>query len=320
MQMRTLGSSGMQTAPLVFGGNVFGWTVDERGSHALLDAFVGAGFNLVDTADVYSKWAPGHAGGESESIIGRWLAKRGRRDDVLIATKLGKPMGESQRGLSAAYVARAVDASLTRLKTDYIDLYQAHDFDAETPLEETLGAFARLIEQGKVRAIGASNHTPAQLAAALGTSTRLGLPRYATLQPLYNLYDRAGFEGELAELCARERVGVISFYALASGFLTGKYRDKADLAGSARATSNAKYLNPRGLRILAALDAVAARYRVKPAQVAIAWLVAQPSLTAPIASATSLAQLDELVSATQLALDADALSLLDRASRADADN
>ena len=320
MQMRTLGSSGMQTAPLVFGGNVFGWTVDERGSHALLDAFVGAGFNLVDTADVYSKWAPGHAGGESETIIGRWLAKRGRRDDVLIATKLGKPMGESQRGLSAAYVASAVDASLMRLKTDYIDLYQAHDFDAETPLEETLGAFARLIEQGKVRAIGASNHTPAQLAAALGTSTRLGLPRYATLQPLYNLYDRAGFEGELAELCTREGVGVISFYALASGFLTGKYRDKADLAASSRATSNAKYLNPRGLRILAALDDVAARYRVKPAQVAIAWLVAQPSLTAPIASATSLAQLDELVSATQLALDADALSLLDRASRADTDD
>lgn len=316
MQMRTLGSSGMQTAPLAFGGNVFGWTVDERGSHALLDAFVGAGFNLVDTADVYSKWAPGHAGGESETIIGRWLEKRGKRDDVLIATKLGKPMGENQRGLSAAYVATAVDASLTRLKTDYIDLYQAHDFDAETSLEETLGAFARLIEQGKVRAIGASNHTPAQLAAALDTSARLGLPRYATLQPLYNLYDRAGFEGELAELCTREGVGVISFYALASGFLTGKYRDKADLADSARATSNARYLNPRGLRILAALDEVAARYRVKPAQVAIAWLVAQPSLTAPIASATSLAQLDELISATQLALDADALSLLDRASRA----
>ncbi|HEY5365821.1 MAG TPA: aldo/keto reductase [Casimicrobiaceae bacterium] len=320
MQMRTLGSSGMRTAPLAFGGNVFGWTVDERGSHALLDAFVGAGFNLVDTADVYSKWAPGHAGGESETIIGRWLAKRGRRDDVLIATKLGKPMGENQRGLSAAYIVRAVDASLTRLKTDYIDLYQAHDFDAETPLEETLGAFARLIEQGKVRAIGASNHTPAQLAAALDTSTRLGLPRYATLQPLYNLYDRAGFEGELAELCTREGVGVISFYALASGFLTGKYRDKADLAASARATSNARYLNPRGLRILAALDEVAARYRVKPAQVAIAWLVAQPSLTAPIASATSLAQLDELISATRLALDADALSLLDRASRADTDD
>ncbi|MEO6928687.1 MAG: aldo/keto reductase [Casimicrobiaceae bacterium] len=308
----------MKTPPLVFGGNVFGWTVDERTSHTLLDTFVDAGFNLIDTADVYSTWVTGHVGGESETIIGRWLAKRGKRDDVLIATKVGKPMGEGLSGLSAAYITDAVEASLRRLQTDYIDLYQAHAFDAATPLDETLAAFARLIEQGKVRAIGASNHTPAQLAAALAASDRLGLPRYATLQPLYNLYDRDAYEGDLATLCARENLGVISFYALASGFLTGKYRDKADIAGSARARSNEKYMNPRGMRILAALDQVAARYRVAPAQIAIAWLVAQPALTAPIASATSVAQLQDLINATRLVLDTDALGVLDHASRATA--
>lgn len=316
--MRALGSTGMKTPPLVFGGNVFGWTVDERTSHTLLDTFVDAGFNLIDTADVYSTWVTGHVGGESETIIGRWLAKRGKRDDVLIATKVGKPMGEGLSGLSAAYITDAVEASLRRLQTDYIDLYQAHAFDAATPLDETLAAFARLIEQGKVRAIGASNHTPAQLAAALAASDRLGLPRYATLQPLYNLYDRDAYEGDLATLCARENLGVISFYALASGFLTGKYRDKADIAGSARARSNEKYMNPRGMRILAALDQVAARYRVAPAQIAIAWLVAQPALTAPIASATSVAQLQDLINATRLVLDTDALGVLDHASRATA--
>ncbi len=318
MQMRALGNTGMRIAPLVFGGNVFGWTADERTSFALLDAFVGAGFNMIDTADVYSRWAPGHGGGESETVIGRWLAKRGRRDDVLVATKLGKPMSDADRGLSAAYVVRAVEASLKRLDTDYIDLYQSHDFDAGTPLEETLSAFAKLIAQGKVRAIGASNHTPAQLSAALDTSARLGLPRYEALQPLYNLYDRDVFERELAPLCARENVGVISFYALASGFLTGKYRKPDDLASSARKQSNAKYMNPRGMRILAALDQVAARTHATPAQVAIAWLLAQPALTAPIASATSLAQLDELLRATRMTLDADALRELDAASSGEA--
>jgi aryl-alcohol dehydrogenase-like predicted oxidoreductase len=314
MQSRTLGRTGMRTPPLALGGNVFGWTADERMSQALLDAWVDAGFNLIDTADVYSTWVQGHVGGESESVIGRWLARRRKRDDVLIATKVGKPMGADAKGLSAAYIFRAVEASLRRLQTDYIDLYQSHDFDPATPLEETLGAYARLIEQGKLRWIGASNHGAAQLADALDTSKRLGLPRYETLQPLYNLYDRDGFEGELAALCLRENVGVVSYYALASGFLTGKYREKADLAGSARSQSNAKYLNPRGLRILAALDEVAGRYAVKPGQVAIAWLVTRPGVTAPIASATSLEQLAELVAAIQLSLDADALALLDRAS------
>ena len=314
MELRELGKTGMRTPPLVFGGNVFGWTADEKTSRALLDAFVDAGFTTIDTADVYSTWVPGHVGGESESVIGRWLAARGKRDDVLIATKLGKPMGAGNSGLSAGYIPRAVEASLRRLKTDHIDLLQSHDFDPATPLEETLGAFARLIEEGKVRWIGASNHTAAQLAAALDVSKRNSLPRYRTVQPLYNLYDRDVFEGELARLCEREDLGVISFYALASGFLTGKYRCEADLAASARARSNAKYLNPRGMRILAAQDGVAARYGVTPAQVALAWVITQPGVTAPIASATSLAQLAELIAATSLVLDADALATLDRAS------
>jgi aryl-alcohol dehydrogenase-like predicted oxidoreductase len=314
MELRALGKTGMHTPPLVFGGNVFGWTADEKTSHALLDAFVGAGFNTIDTADVYSTWVPGHVGGESESVIGRWLAARGKRDDVVIATKLGKPMAAGSSGLSSEYIPRAVEASLRRLKTDHIDLLQSHDFDPATPLEETLGAFARLIEEGKVRWIGASNHSTAQLAAALDVSKRNSLPRYHTVQPLYNLYDRDVFEGDLARLCEREDLGVISFYALASGFLTGKYRSEADLAASARARSNAKYLNPRGMRILAALDEVAARYGVTPAQVALAWVIAQPVVTAPIASATSLAQLSELITATSLVLDAEALAILDRAS------
>lgn len=304
----------MRTPPLAFGGNVFGWTADEATSHAMLDAFVDAGFNLVDTADVYSTWVQGHVGGESESIIGRWLAGRKKRNGVLIATKVGKPMGAGNNGLSAGYIPRAVDASLRRLQTDYIDLLQSHLFDTGTPLEETLEAYARLIEAGKVRWIGASNHSAAQLAQALDVSKRNGLPRYQTVQPLYNLYDRGDFEGELAALCEKEDLGVISFYALASGFLTGKYRDKADLAGSARAHSNAKYMNARGTRILAALDDVAGRYAVTPAQVSLAWLIAQPGVSAPIASATSLAQLAELTAATALKLDDDAIAALDRAS------
>lgn len=316
MQPRELGRSGLQVSPLAFGGNVFGWTVDEALSFRLLDAWLDAGFNFVDTADVYSRWVPGHTGGESEAIIGKWLRQSGKRNRVVLATKVGKPMGDGKVGLSAAYIREAVDASLTRLKTDHIDLYQSHDDDADTPLEETMEAFAALIKAGKVRAIGASNFTAPRLAEALDVSERLGLPRYESLQPLYNLYDRAVFEEALAPLCLARGVGVINFYALAAGFLTGKYRSEADANKSARgANTTKKYLNARGLRILAALDAVAATHGATPAQVAIAWQIAQPAVTAPIASATSTAQLDELVKAATLKLDAATLASLTEASR-----
>ncbi|MGJ7520704.1 aldo/keto reductase [Variovorax sp. LT1P1] len=316
MQLRELGRSGLQVSPLAFGGNVFGWTVDEALSFRLLDAWLDAGFNFVDTADVYSRWVPGHTGGESEAIMGKWLRQSGKRNRVVLATKVGKPMGDGKVGLSAAYIREAVDASLTRLKTDHIDLYQSHDDDADTPLEETMEAFAALIKAGKVRAIGASNFTAPRLAEALDVSERLGLPRYESLQPLYNLYDRAVFEEVLAPLCLARGVGVINFYALAAGFLTGKYRSEADANKSARgANTTKKYLNARGLRILAALDAVAATHGATPAQVAIAWQIAQPAVTAPIASATSTAQLDELVKAATLKLDAATLASLTEASR-----
>ncbi len=311
---RPLGRSGISAPPLAFGGNVFGWTVDEPTSFQLLDRFVDAGFTLIDTADVYSKWVPGHAGGESETIIGRWLARRGRRDDVVIATKVGGEMAGGEKGLSAAYIERAIDASLRRLQTDYVDLYQSHFEDLVTTPDETMRAFARLIEKGKVRAIGTSNHSPARLREMLAHSAAHGLPRYETLQPLYNLYDRDAFERDLRPLCEAEGLGVLSYYALASGFLTGKYRTDADVAASKRARSNQKYMNPRGLAILAALDEVSARVQATPAQVALAWVMAQPAVTAPIASATSLAQLDELIAAAGLALDASAMAELDRAS------
>jgi len=310
---RALGRSGLSAPPLAFGGNIFGWTADEATSFALLDRFVGAGFTLIDTADVYSKWVPGHQGGESETIIGRWLARRGRRDDVLIATKVGGEIG-GHKGLSAAHIERAVDASLRRLQTDHIDLYQSHFEDLEAPADETFRAFARLIEKGKVRAIGTSNHSPARLKAMLAHSAAHDLPRYETLQPLYNLYDREQFERELRPICEAEKLGVLSYYALASGFLTGKYRSEADVVASKRAKSNQKYLTDRGFRILGALDSVSARCGVKPAQVALAWVMAQPAVTAPIASATSAAQLDELIAAATLVLDNDALAELDRAS------
>jgi len=316
MQLRELGRSGLQVSPLVFGGNVFGWTVDEAQSFRLLDAWLDAGFNFVDTADVYSSWVPGHVGGESETIIGKWLRQSGKRNRIVLATKVGKPMGDGKVGLSAAYIREAVDASLTRLKTDHIDLYQSHDDDAGTPLEETMEAFAGLIKAGKVRAIGASNYSAPRLAEALDVSERLGLPRYESLQPLYNLYDRAVFEDALAPLCLERGVGVINFYALAAGFLTGKYRSEADAGKSARgANTTKKYLNARGLRILAALDAVAATHGATPAQVAIAWQIAQPAVTAPIASATSTAQLDELTKAATLKLDDASIAALDAASR-----
>lgn len=315
MEYRSLGRSGLQVSPLAFGGNVFGWTVDEALSFRLLDAWLDAGFNFVDTADVYSRWVPGHEGGESETIIGKWLRQTGKRNRVVLATKVGKPMGDDKVGLSAAYIREAVDASLRRLKTDHIDLYQSHDDDAETPLEETAGAFAELIKAGKVRAIGASNFTAPRLAEALDVAERTGLPRYESLQPLYNLYDRAVFEAELEPLCLERGVGVINFYALAAGFLTGKYRTEADAAKSARgATTTKKYLNARGLRILDALDSVAERHGVSPGQIAIAWQLARPGVTAPIASATSIAQLDELAAAVALKLDVESVTALDAAS------
>jgi aryl-alcohol dehydrogenase-like predicted oxidoreductase len=314
MNRRTLGNTGFDVAPLAFGGNVFGWTVDEPTSFRLLDAFVDAGFNLVDTADSYSRWVTGHEGGESETVIGRWIASRGHHDDVVIATKVGSDMGLGRRCLRKDYIVQAAEASLRRLQVDAIDLYQSHWDDESTSFDETLEAYATLIAQGKVRAIGASNLSAERLQQALDVSARSGLPRYMTLQPPYNLYDRVTFEGPLADLCIREGIGVISYFALAAGFLTGKYRSEADFAKSARGAGMSKYLNSRGLRILAALDQVAADTRATPAQVALAWLVGRPGLTAPIASATSVEQLGELIAATRLRLSADAVRLLDEAS------
>ncbi len=313
MIKNALGRSSIKVAPWAFGGNVFGWTVDERTSFDLLDRFVAAGFSLIDTADVYSKWVPGHKGGESETIIGAWLERRGRRDDVVIASKVGIEMGPNEKGLSRAYIRAAVDRSLQRLRTDYIDLYQAHVDDSATPLEETLGAFAELVAEGKVRAIGASNYEVDRLAAALEVSKANSWPRFETLQPWYNLYDRVLFEGPLADLCAREELGVIPYFGLSSGFLTGKYRSEKDLEGRPRAYRVKDMLNERGYRILAALDAVAAEHSATPAQVALAWLRAHGA-AAPIASATSVAQLDELVGSAELELAPAAVSALDAAS------
>lgn len=315
MQYRRLGRSPIEVSPLCFGGNVFGWTADESTSHSLLDAWVDAGFNFIDTADVYSRWVPGHQGGESETVIGKWLARGGRRDKVVIATKVGMDMGEGKVGLKAARIREAVEASLKPLQVERIDLYQAHKDDPDTPLEETLEAFARLVQEGKVRAIGASNYSAARLEEALQVSARHQWPRYETLQPLYNLYDRAVFEAELQPLCLRESVGVISYYALAAGFLTGKYRSAEDAAKSARGKNTVgKYLNERGLRILAALDAASQQVGAPVGRVAIAWLLARPGITSPIASATSLEQLQELAAAARLQLPAEVLAQLDRAS------
>lgn len=315
MLVRSLGRSGLEVAPLALGCNVFGWTADEATSFSLLDEFVGAGFNLLDTADAYSRWVPGHAGGESESIIGRWLAARGpaMRRRVLIATKVGSDMGEAGKGLSAGYVAAAFERSLRRLQTDYVDLYQVHRDDPATPVEETLGAFDRLVRAGRVRAIGVSNMEADRLEESLAASARLGLARYESVQPHYNLYDRAGFEATLAPLCRRAQLGVIPYYALAAGFLTGKYRTVADAPRGPRAPGALKKLDARGLAILAALDEVAAGLGATPSQVALAWLVAR-GVTAPIASATSVAQLRELLAFTRLSLDDEALARLDLAS------
>jgi aryl-alcohol dehydrogenase-like predicted oxidoreductase len=314
-QRRPLGRSGLQVSPLALGCNVFGWTVDEATTFSLLDAWVDAGGNLIDTADVYSIWAPGHVGGESETLIGKWLAKSGKRDRIVLATKVGKPMGPEMKGLKPAYIRSAVEASLKRLQTDHIDLYQSHDDDSETPLAETLAAFGELINAGKVRAIGASNYSALRLDEALRVSAAQGLPRYDSLQPLYNLIDRSAYESELQAVCTAHEVGVINFYGLAAGFLTGKYRRPEDADKSARGKNTvARYLNPRGLAVLAALDEVAARRGATPGQVALAWQMLQPGITAPIASATTLAQLAELVAATRLPLSAEDRALLDHAS------
>jgi aryl-alcohol dehydrogenase-like predicted oxidoreductase len=313
MELRRLGRSDLKIAPLMLGTNVFGWTADEKTSFSILDAFVDAGFNAVDTADVYSRWSPAGAGA-SEKVIGNWLAQGGRRDRIVLATKVGMEMGEGMKGLSAAYIEQAVEASLKRLKTDYIDLYQSHRDDADTPLAETAEAYGRLIKAGKVRVVGSSNFTAERLKSAIDTAKSVGVPRYESEQPLYNLYDRAGFEGALQKLCIDEEIGVIPFYGLASGFLTGKYRSEADLSKSPRGGGAKKYMTDRGMRILGALDEVAGGHGATPAQVALAWVMAQPGLTAPIASATSVAQLQELMGAAQLSLSAEDLKALDTAS------
>jgi aryl-alcohol dehydrogenase-like predicted oxidoreductase len=315
MAKRKLGNSGIAIAPLALGGNVFGWSADEAASFAVLDAFVGEGLDFIDTADTYSSWVPGNHGGESETIIGRWLKQSGKREHVVIATKVAK--WSQRKGLSPANIAAAADDSLRRLGIDCIDVYFAHEDDPSVPLEETLGAFARLIEAGKVRAIGASNYSAARLAAALAVSKKHGLPRYEVLQPEYNLVSREAYEAELEPLVGRENLGVVCYYALASGFLTGKYRNQGDLAKSAaRGGAVAKYMNPRGTRILAAIDDVATTHRATPAQVALAWLIARPTITAPIASATSAAQVHETAAATRLTLSAAELAHLNQASAA----
>ena len=313
MQKRRIGRSELEVVPLMFGGNVFGWTADEATSFSILDAFVDAGLNFIDTADVYSAWVPGNQGGESETIIGNWLKQSGKRNRVVIATKVAKWV--EHRGLSPMNIRQAVEGSLKRLQTDHIDLYQAHEDDATVPLHETLEAFAQLIAEGKVRAIGASNYGADRFTESLKISKEHNLPRYESLQPEYNLVSRAGYEKELEPLIREEGIGVINYYALASGFLSGKYRSEADLAKSnARGGSVKKYLNAHGLKVLAALDEIAAAHKATTAQVALAWLIARPGITAPIASATSVEQLQELVGAVALSLSADEIEALNRAS------
>jgi aryl-alcohol dehydrogenase-like predicted oxidoreductase len=315
MQRRPLGSSGLSTAPIVLGGNVFGWTADEAASFAILDRFVEAGFNVIDTANAYSTWVPGHAGGESEALIGKWMKARGTRERVLVATKVGWEMGED-RGLARSQVEKQVEASLRRLQTDRIDLYQTHKDDPETPVEETLEALDRLVKAGKVRAIGASQYGTERLEQSLAASKRLGIARYQALQPEFNLHDREKFERELQPLAVRHGLGVIPFFGLAKGFLSGKYRTAADIEGRPRAAGLKKYFEgDRGMRILAALDEVSAQVGATPAQVSLAWMLAQPAIAAPIVSVTSVAQLDEVLGVAQVKLDADALEILDAASR-----
>ena len=312
MELRRLGRSELRIAPLVLGGNVFGWNVDQQGANRILDAFVDAGFNAIDTADVYSSWVPGHVGGESETVIGEWLRTSGKRGKVAILTKLGMEMGEGKKGLSKAYMTQAIEASLRRLNTDHVDLYQAHRDDEATPLEEALEGFAGLIKAGKIRAFGASNYTAARLGEALAVSARLGLPRFESLQPNYSLVERPPFEGDLEALCRKEEIGVIGYFSLASGFLTGKYRAAKDIEGRVRSHNVEKYLNPWGFGVLATLDSVAGRHNATQAQVALAWLMTR--ITAPIASATSLEQVNDIIKAAELKLDPADIQALERAS------
>ncbi|WP_431296311.1 aldo/keto reductase [Rahnella sp. PAMC 25559] len=315
MSKRELGRSGIQVPVLTFGGNVFGWTVDQTASFSLLDALLDHNLNFIDTADVYSAWVEGNQGGESETIIGNWLKKTGKRDQIVLATKVGKPMGEGKVGLSPRYIKDAVEASLRRLQTDYIDLYQSHDDDADTPLAETMAAFDALIKEGKVRAVGASNYSAPRLAEALKVSKENGLARYETLQPLYNLYDRKVYEEALEKVVTDNGLGVINFYGLAAGFLTGKYRTQADASKSLRGESVVtRYLDERGLKVLRGLDQVAEKHGAQPGQVALAWQIARPSITSPIVSATSLQQLNELAQAATLKLDDADIQTLNDAS------
>ncbi|MDK3018838.1 aldo/keto reductase [Pseudodonghicola flavimaris] len=311
MEMRQLGKTGLKTAPIVFGGNVFGWTADEAESFRILDAFVDHGFNAIDTADVYSAWAPGHKGGESESVLGKWLAARpGMRDRITLFTKVGFELGPEEKGLSEAWILKAVDNSLARLGIETIDLYFSHTPDASVTHAETLGAYDKLLKAGKIRAIGASNYDAEMLGAALEVSEREGLPAYQVLQPEYNLYDRAGFEGALADFCIDNDIAVVTYFSLASGFLSGKYRSEADLEGRARAHRLHSYMNPRGMALLDALEAVAATHGARPAEVALAWVMARPGVTAPIASATSVAQVESFARAATLRLSAEEMGQL----------
>jgi aryl-alcohol dehydrogenase-like predicted oxidoreductase len=314
VQKRPLGKSGISIAPLVFGGNVFGWTADEKTSFALLDVFVDGGFDCIDTADMYSRWVTGNTGGESETVIGNWLKRSGKRDKVIIATKVGSDMGEGRKGLAKSYILRAVEDSLRRLQTDRIDLYQEHLDDEAAPVEETMDAFATLVRQGKVRAVGASNISPARLRESFEISARHGWPRYETLQPHYNLVERAGYERDYEPIVREQEIGVITYWSLASGFLTGKYRSEADLQGKARADGVKKYMDTSGLAVLSALNKVAAAVNGTPAQVALAWLLARPSVTAPIVSATSVAQWQELARTAEINLSPDAIETLNAAS------
>lgn len=314
MEMRRLGKTGLSTAPIIFGGNVFNWTADEATSFTLLSSFFESGFNAIDTADVYSRWVEGHEGGESERVIGKWLKQSTvKREDAVIITKVGSDLGEGRKGLKEKWIMQAVEDSLSRLQTDYIDLYLSHWPDPETPHEETLGAFAKLKQQGKIRAFGCSNFDATLLQASFDAADRAGLPRYEVIQPEYNLYNRTVFEGPLAELCMREDIGVINFYSLAAGFLTGKYRTKADTEGVARAYRVGEYVNERGLRVLAAMDKVSAETGAKLADIAIAWLLRKQAVSAPIASATSLSQLESFTRAVKLDLSDEAMALLDKA-------
>jgi aryl-alcohol dehydrogenase-like predicted oxidoreductase len=314
MQSRTLGNSNIQVAPLVLGGNVFGWTIDAEKSFAVLDSFVDRGFNFIDTADVYSRWVSGHHGGESETILGQWFKKSGKREKIVLATKVGMDMGDDKKGLSKRYILEEAEASLKRLQTDHIDLYQSHKDDESTPFEETLEAYHQLIQQGKVRIIGASNYKGNRLTQAIETAQKHNLPVYQTLQPEYNLHARQDYETDLAPVAKKFGLGVIPYFSLASGFLTGKYKSKEDAIGANREKMVAKYFDQRGEKILKALDEVSKQANAKPASVALAWLLAQPTITAPIASATSIEQLEDLFAAVDLKLDAAALNKLNQAS------